>query len=118
MNNQQYEQLVNAISTWASTQDSPERAATWLLIDQGHWLRSHQFVTKCVAEDEGIWFIQWWRVKELLDEDGLLGSSGELAILRFATALASDALGLSSLDQQNRDLAVTALREALDVSPW
>jgi hypothetical protein len=115
MNNLQYRQMVNAIAEWASTQDAPERAATWLLIDQGHWLRSHQFITKCVAEDEGVWFIQWWRVQELLDEDKLLGSSGELAILRFAAALASNALGLSSLDRENRTLAVNALSEALGV---
>lgn len=115
MNDRQYDQLVNAITAWASTQDAPERAATWLLIDQGAWLRKHQFVNKCIAEDEGVWFIQWWRVQELLDENGLQGSSGELALLRVAVTIALDKLGLSSLDQLNRELVAAAIRDALNV---
>jgi hypothetical protein len=108
--------LAGALADWARTQDAPERAAVNLLIDQAHWIRDPYFIDQCIAEDEGIYFIRWWRIRELLHDWAFSASSGELAILRFAATLANDALGLTSLDRLNRELAVDALAQALGVS--
>jgi hypothetical protein len=110
-----YGHRVTALLRWASTQDAPARAAIDLLVEQGSWFRNRKFVDHCVAVDEGITFVQWWRAQELLDNDALIGSSGELAVLRFAVALVRDPNGLSSLDRTNKALAVRALAAALGV---
>lgn len=112
-----HDELTAAIQAWAQTQNAAERAAASLLIDHGHWLRVSQFVNECVGEDEGIHFIKWWRVRELLYDWGLTGTNSELAILRFAAMLAGDSLGLTSLDRVGRTSVVNALSTALNVWP-
>lgn len=107
---------VARLREWANTQDAPEHAAYELLANQGHWLRHEGFLKHCVCEDFGTLWIDWSAVAEGLEKSSFLwGSSGEMAILKFALSLARDQLGLSSLDTGNRLLAVRALGYALGV---
>jgi hypothetical protein len=107
---------VSRLREWANTQDAPERAAFELLADQGHWLHHEGFLEHCVCDDFGTLWIDWSAVAEGLEKSSFLwGSSGEMAVLRFAMSLVRDPLGLSSLDAVNRRLAVRALGCALGV---
>ncbi|MBB4689795.1 hypothetical protein [Amycolatopsis jiangsuensis] len=101
---------------WAETQDAPQRAAFEVLDEQGHWLRNKAFIDACVHEDEfeGVVYISWWQAAEA--EGELTGSSGEMAVLRFALFLAQDPVGLSSLDSSNRAIVVREFARALGVA--
>lgn len=106
------------LQQWAATQDAPVRAAVAVLAEQGHWLRDRTFLDYCVNEDEfdGAVFIIWSDVQDLLDNEHLAGSSGEMAMLRFALFLARGPQGLSSLDSNNRALVVREFARALGVT--
>lgn len=110
------DRTVQRIVAWAETQDADVRAASKLLAAQGHWLRKAHFLKRCVSEESGTLWIDWWTVEELLDGGEFsTASSGEKALLRFAVMLARDTFSLSSLDSTNRGLAVQALMDALRV---
>lgn len=111
-----HDTLVAGLREWASTQDAPERAAFELLAEQGHWLRHAGFVKHCVCDDYGTLWIDWSAVAEGLERGSFLsGSGGEMAVLRFAVSVVCDPLGLSSLDQVNRQVVVDAFATALGV---
>lgn len=111
-----HDDLVASLRAWAKTQNAQERAAFELLAEQGHWLRHTGFLEYCVAADYDTLWIDWDAVAEGLETQSFLwGSPGEMAVLRFATQVARDPLGLSSLDQMNRQSAVDALATALGV---
>lgn len=111
-----HDNLAQALLAWANRDDARERAAaTKLLVEQGHWLHDQTFVRECVAVDGGTTFLRYWRIDELLVDNALIGSSGEMAVLRFAVALTRNMSDLSSLDRANKGLVVRALADALGV---
>jgi hypothetical protein len=108
--------LGDALADWARTQNAGPRAATLLLIDHGHWLTNRGFVNNCTGVEEGTAYVDWDRVKELLDTEQLIGTGSELALLWFAWDLSYDAFNLTSLDGVSRQLVVDALAHALGVT--
>ncbi|MFF4600602.1 hypothetical protein [Amycolatopsis sp. NPDC001319] len=109
--------IATRLQRWAATQDAPVRAAVNVLAEQGHWLGNSLFVEACVHEDEfdNATYISWWQLENAIDDGKVYGSSGEMAVLRFALFLAGDELGMSSLGSTNRKLVATEFARALGV---
>lgn len=114
-----YETTVAMVRKWSNPHDANVRAAVEMLIEHGHWLRNNDFLEKCARVDrfDGAMWIDWTAADRLLEKHELIGSSGELVLLKIAVALARDAFGGSSLDKINRGLVVRAFRDALGVNP-
>jgi hypothetical protein len=113
-----YDTNIMMVRKWSNKQDFDVRAATELLIEHGHWLRTHQFIEKCTRIDgySGARWIDFFEVEAQLEQRALIGSSGELVLLKAAVMLARDTLGASSLDAVNRGLVVRAIAAAWGVT--
>jgi hypothetical protein len=104
-----------ALWEWNKTQDRAEREAGELVLVDLHWSNSRDFREKCTNVYEDIVYIDWAATDNALRNNQLLGSSGEIAFLKWAVLIARDPFGASSLDRVNRTAVVLALAEAWGV---
>lgn len=110
------QEQISALETWVSQQNRAWRAAGELLLHNGHWLDDANFVELCCDfSDDGAW-IDWHAVDAQLAKGSLLGSAGEVAVLRWSAEIALDGLDASSMDRDNRALVAEAIATALGVT--
>jgi hypothetical protein len=109
------QKTISSLEEWIGTQDSAWRAAGSLLLANEHWLDDPTFIRLCCDFEGGTAYIDWWAVDNALTGNKLAGSSGELALLRWAVSIALAKLDLSDLDADHSDLVITALAEAMGV---
>jgi hypothetical protein len=108
-------EFTTALIRWNDTQDSRERAAGNLVLGDWHWLSSRDFQEKCTNEYEDVVYIDWAATDNALKNNQLMGSSGEIAFLKWAVLIARDPFGASSLDRVNRKAVLQALSDAWGV---
>jgi hypothetical protein len=101
---------INGLTRWVRGSDEAAmRAAGGLVLGSRHWLYSKQFHALCTNEYEGVFYIDWAATDYALKREDLLGSSGEIALLKWAVVIARDLFGASSLDRNNREAVLDAL---------
>jgi hypothetical protein len=109
------DKIAAGLRAWTKDQDGHVRAAVELLIEQGKWLDHEDFATTAVswygAGSRAFACIDWRKAAQVAEDSG--ASGGELSALRFAIALGSNQFRLSTLDDRNARLYMTALATAL-----
>jgi hypothetical protein len=105
-----------ALRKWNDTQDAAYRAAGNIVLFDRHWSTSADFREKCTGVYEDLVYIDWEATDNAIQGNELRGSSGELALLRWAVAVARDPFRLSSLDRVNRGIVLESLAQALGLS--
>jgi hypothetical protein len=109
-----FDTLVTGLRQWTERHDPHVRAAVNLLIGMEYFLRDPQFTSQAVKTGNGRTWISWDAVANFADE-APFGSSSELAILRFAVALAEDKFRFSRMDDRQAESVVTSVQEAFGV---
>ncbi|TKG61502.1 hypothetical protein [Prauserella endophytica] len=110
------DELADLIRRWTSTGPSPLiLAATNLLLEHEGWLWRADFRRTCIHyfPDEQMARFDWLAVQDLLAEEPR-ASTSELAILRFACALALDEFSWSAMGTSHQAMLRRAVDTALD----
>lgn len=114
------EELSAALTAWKADCDNPFLVAAVTLVQEHEgWLHRADFRRICVyvysdayPDGAGKATIRWGQVRDFL-EAGPRGSSSELAVLRFACALALDEYSWSGLGAAHRDMVWRAFATAM-----
>ncbi|QRP43004.1 hypothetical protein [Amycolatopsis sp. FDAARGOS 1241] len=117
-----FEDLNAKLDHWKAGADNASiRAAVTLLQEHEGWLRRGDFVWQCIDvmsassdEPDGVGYatIKWAQVKDFI-EGRVRASTSELAVLKFACALARDEFDWTGMGRAHRAMLLRAVTTAL-----